>query len=230
MREVARGAEDHERARARARRSAAGRRAAGSRRRAQPSADAPAVASAALFWPIVSIRSSNDFANDATPSSTSSTRADPVDVDAGGAHLVEQPVGAGDVAVDRARGRAVVARGVDRRVGHRVDRVRPDQLVDVERVGVGRVLGRRRRPERPLHVRALGGERLPARAREDPLERLVGDAARSRSRPCPAGRCARPSRARASTLPSTRETKKLATDARPSIGLPAATRRSRPAM
>ena len=85
-------------------------------------------------------------------------------------------MGAGDVAVDRAPGRSVVARGVDRLVGHRVDRVRPDQLVDVERVRVRRVLRRRRGPERPLHARALRGERLPARSREDPLERLVGDA------------------------------------------------------
>ena len=40
-------------------------------------------------------------------------------------------------------------------VGHGVDGVGADQVVDVEQVGVGRVLGRRRRPQRPLAVGAL---------------------------------------------------------------------------
>ena len=69
----------------------------------------------------------------------------------------------------------MVTRGVDRLVGHRVDGVRADQVVDVERVRVVRVLGRGRGPERALNVRALGGERLPARSAEEPLERVVGD-------------------------------------------------------
>ena len=69
----------------------------------------------------------------------------------------------------------VVARGVDGRVGHGVDRVRADQLVDVERVGVLGVLRRRRRPQRTLHVGALGRQRVPALAAEDAPELLVGD-------------------------------------------------------
>src|SRR4051812_38667167 len=52
-----------------------------------------------------------------------------------------------DIAGDRVGLRiAVVVQRVDRRLCQRVDRVAPDQLVDVERVGVGGVLGRRRRP------------------------------------------------------------------------------------
>ena len=53
---------------------------------------------------------------------------------------------------------------------HRVHGVGADQLLDVHHVAVGRVLGRGRRPERPLHGRARRGERLPARAREGLLE------------------------------------------------------------
>ena len=52
---------------------------------------------------------------------------------------------------------------------------RPDQLVDVERVGVGRVLGRRRRPQRPLETRATCGERFPAVAGEGLPEQPVGE-------------------------------------------------------
>ena len=60
----------------------------------------------------------------------------------------------------------MVVQGVDRCLGERVDGVGPDQLVDVERVGVGGVLGRRRRPQRPLQPRAPRRERIPAIAGE----------------------------------------------------------------
>ena len=54
--------------------------------------------------------------------------------------VVHERVGAVDVLVDGARRRGVVARGLERGVGHRVDGVRADQLVDVQRVGVGSFL------------------------------------------------------------------------------------------
>ena len=54
---------------------------------------------------------------------------------------------------------------VDRRLRERVDRVAADQLVDVQRGGVRRVLRRRRRPQRPLQPRAGRREIVPARAR-----------------------------------------------------------------
>ena len=68
---------------------------------------------------------------------------------------------------------AVVGRGVEGLLGHGVDRARGDELGDVHRVGVGRVLDSGRRPQGPLRVGARRGERLPARGREDLLEGLV---------------------------------------------------------
>jgi len=62
---------------------------------------------------------------------------------------------------------------VDRRLRERVHGVAPDQRVDVERGGVGRVLRGRRSPQRPLHVCTLGCERIPSRPRERGGEVLV---------------------------------------------------------
>ena len=126
------------------------------------------------------------------------------------------------VVVDRDDRRRVVAGGLDGRVRHRVDRVGADQLVDVQRVRVGRVLGRGRRPQRPLHVRALRRQRLPARAGEDALERLVGEARVGDGGLAGQVAAAELCSSAASILPSTRETKKLATEATRSIGSPAA--------
>ena len=94
--------------------------------------------------------SSNDLANAATPWS-SSTSADVVEVDADLGQRVEGGCGGRRVGVDRAGDGAVVEEGLDRLLRHRVDRVRADELVDVGRVGVGRVLRGRRGPQRSLH-------------------------------------------------------------------------------
>ena len=72
---------------------------------------------------------------------------------------------------------AMVGERLERGFGQRVDGVGADQLVDVERVGVRVVLGRRRRPQRPLHPGAACGERLPTGPRERVEEQLVGELA-----------------------------------------------------
>ena len=56
----------------------------------------------------------------------------------------------------------VVLEGEDRLLRHGVHRVRPDQRLDIEDVGVRRVLRRGRGPEAPLLRRAGLLERLPA--------------------------------------------------------------------
>src|SRR5258705_6099159 len=67
-------------------------------------------------------------------------------VDPGGGEAVDHGPGAVDVAFHRVGlGVAVVVQRLDRGGGQGVDRVLPDELVDVERVGVLRVLGRCRR-------------------------------------------------------------------------------------
>ena len=66
--------------------------------------------------------------------------------------------------------------GLQRLHRHRVDGLRAGEVVDVEHVGVGRVLRAGRGPERALHRRAGGGERGEALAVEDLLERDVGGA------------------------------------------------------
>ena len=70
----------------------------------------------------------------------------------------------------------VVAGGQQRGHRHRVDGVRPDELLDVHHVAVGRVLDAGRGPQRALHGGAgvaQGGEAL---AEEDLLVALVGGA------------------------------------------------------
>ncbi len=100
-----------------------------------------------------------------------------VHVDADSGERIPDLAGRLDVGVDAAGDRAVVAEGLQRVVGQGVHRVRADQLVDVERVGVRRVLGRRRRPQRPLHAGAACSERLPAGPGERLDEELVGELA-----------------------------------------------------
>ena len=80
------------------------------------------------------------------------------------------------VARDRVRGVAVLGEGVERRLGQRVHRVRRDEVVDVEHVGVGGALRAGRGPERALDARARGGETVPGRAGEDLAEACVGGA------------------------------------------------------
>ncbi len=86
-------------------------------------------------------------------------------------------VGLVDVGVDAPHEVAVVGERLDRGVGHRVDGVGPDQLVDVQRVRVGLVLRRRARPQRALDLRALRRQRVPAGPGERLAELPVGELA-----------------------------------------------------
>src|SRR6266566_9034254 len=97
-------------------------------------------------------------------------QADVVHVDADGgqsAHHLGCLLHAG---VEGAGQAAVVLEGGDGGLGQRVDGVWPDELVDVQGVGVGGVLGGRRGPQRPLSVRAETGQALPPLAGEQLLE------------------------------------------------------------
>ena len=76
---------------------------------------------------------------------------------------------------------AVILERLDRLERHRVHRVGPDQLLDVDHVAVVGVLGRRRRPQAALLVRALPFEILPARSRER-LEKVLVRELRVRDR------------------------------------------------
>ena len=87
---------------------------------------------------------------------------------------VEHASGARQVGIDGAAECAVVAEGVERGVGHGVHGVRADQLVHVQRVGIGRVLGARGSPQRTLHLRAECCEPVPARPAEQLPEAAVG--------------------------------------------------------
>ena len=69
----------------------------------------------------------------------------------------------------------MVLEGPNRLLGHRRDRLPAEQLLDVERVAVARVLRRRRRPQAALRGRAAGGEPFPAIAGERVLVLLVGE-------------------------------------------------------
>ena len=95
-------------------------------------------------------------------------------VDAGGAQRLE--VGGRVLGGGGARDVALAGGRLQRRERHRVDRVGADQPVDVERVGVGRVLDAGRRPQRALHRAAGGAQRGELVAVEDAPERLVGGA------------------------------------------------------
>ena len=138
-------------------------------------AHARAGASSCAFSAIVVISESNDLRERLHALVDELVQQDAIEIDPEALEL-GHVLGSGvHLDVDRARRVSAGARGVDRRLGHRVDRVRADQRVHVERVGIRRVLRRRRGPERALDVGALGGERLPARAGEDALERAVGE-------------------------------------------------------
>src|SRR6185295_16824703 len=96
-------------------------------------------------------------------------------VDAGLRELVEDAVRLVDVALEGRRDLAVVLESLDRLLRHRVHRLGPDQLLDVDHVAVVGVLGRRRGPEAALLPRALRLESLPARAGVELLVALVGE-------------------------------------------------------
>src|SRR5215510_2462989 len=99
---------------------------------------------------------------------------DVVVVDARFGELVEEEPRRVEAFLKRQRDLTVVLEGADRLVGHRVDSLGADQVVDVEHVAVGRVLRRRRGPEAPLPPGACGGESGPALAGENLLVALVG--------------------------------------------------------
>ncbi len=70
---------------------------------------------------------------------------------------------------------AVVAVGIHRRRRHRVDGVRADQLVDIENVAVGLVLGSGARPQQALRLGALLRQPLPALVRIYFSIELIGE-------------------------------------------------------
>ena len=171
-------------------------RATRSARRARAARSSSRAASSPCLARIPAISSSNEATNFSTPSA-SSVCDDVVVVDARLAQLGRA------AARPRRRPRAPCRRAPRRGPGrrstrlgrHRVHGVGADQLLDVEHVAVGRVLGRGRGPERPLHARALRGERLPARPGERLLEVLVGELRVRDRRACPAAPCCRAPRA-----------------------------------
>ena len=58
---------------------------------------------------------------------------------------------------------------------HRVDGVRADQLLDIEHVAVGLVLGAGAGPQQPLGLGPLLGQTLPALIAEDSLIHLISE-------------------------------------------------------
>jgi hypothetical protein len=100
---------------------------------------------------------------------------DVVVVDADGVELVEQVLRLVEIRLEPKLDPTVVLEGANRLLGHGGDRVRPNQLLDVERVAKARILHRRRRPEATLRGRAARGEIVPTLAVEQRLVLLVGE-------------------------------------------------------
>ena len=113
-----------------------------------------------------------------------------------------------------ARHNAVTGDRAESGFGHRVDDARCDEVDDVARVGIGRILCRSRCPQRPLDVGTSGRQRLPPAGREDLLVALIGQAGiRDGRSPSEGGGVGSPDLSSCmSTAESTRETKKEATD------------------
>src|SRR6478672_9015790 len=100
---------------------------------------------------------------------------DVLEIDSGLLQPLELPAGLIDIPVDRSLHHAVVHERGDGRIRHRVHTLRPDQVVDVENIRVGRVLGAGGGPQRPLHAGAVCRQRLPAIVRLDLEVALVGE-------------------------------------------------------
>src|SRR5680860_1497752 len=113
--------------------------------------------------------------------------ADVIHVDAHGTEAAHHLACAFHVGVDGAGQPTVVLERGDGCLGERVDRVGSDQAVDVERVGVGSVLGGGRRPERALHVRTELGEAVPTITGEAFPEQLVESRHRTEPSSCSGG-------------------------------------------
>ncbi len=129
---------------------------------------------------------------------------------------------------------AMIHEGIERGWRHRIDRIRADERVQVQRVGIERVLGAGAGPQGALDASALGGQSFPALAAEDLAEAGIGslgigDGDLAVQRLGPAVGDSRASNAR-STAVSTRLTKKEATEATLDRSPPAAASFSRPAM
>ena len=101
--------------------------------------------------------------------------ADVVEVDACSRQRAHVVLGRCDVDVDHAGEGAVVLERLQGALRQGVDGVGPDQVVDVQRVGVVGVLGRRRCPQRPLHPGAAVGQPFPPRSGVGLAEELVGE-------------------------------------------------------
>src|SRR5690349_20477120 len=84
--------------------------------------------------------------------------------------------GEGVATVQRTLGHAVILERLNGRRRHRVHRLRPDQLLDVEHVAIAGILGAGAGPEAALWRRAPLAQHREAVAVEEPLVRLVGDA------------------------------------------------------
>jgi hypothetical protein len=80
-----------------------------------------------------------------------------------------------EVTVDRPRKRAVVVEGLPGGLGQGVHGVLADELVHVQHVGVGGVLGAGARPQDALHLGARGGDELPVAAAKVAAKALVDD-------------------------------------------------------
>ena len=105
---------------------------------------------------------------------------------------------------------AMIAEGIERGRRNGVDGFGSDEVINVDRVGVGGVLRAGARPQRTLHARTFVFEFLPTRTRESLLIKIVGEFGVGN------GGFAfelEPSGSLGSILESTRETKNDATDA-----------------
>ena len=102
-------------------------------------------------------------ANSCTPSSTSCV-GDGVERNAGAGEFVQRALRFGGIFLKAVAQLAVIAECVHRRHRHGVDGVGTDQLLDIEHVAIGLVLGAGRRPKQPLRLGALAAS-APAIAR-----------------------------------------------------------------
>ena len=119
--------------------------------------------------------SSRQLASNMARPLSSRLRRHVVVVDADLGQRAEHLLRVGVVAAHRVRGDpAVVGDRAQGGLGHGVDHARRDQVGHVAGVGVGRVLDRRRGPQRPLRAGPRGRQRGPPRRGDHRLVALVG--------------------------------------------------------
>ena len=148
---------------------------------------------------------SYDFAKRTTPSlwSFSPTASTSIPTPSRSSRILPALGDALENRVGRARA-PVVEEGVERLLGHRVHRVGADEVLDVEEVGVGRVLRSRRGPERALEARALRARARRTARRRRPRGSPGRRPCCSRGRPSRAAPRGAPSRRRQPQRPSRR--------------------------